>query len=324
MAIQNFLSGGFYGKLGDVVGQRWHNKRTIRTYVIPFNPRTDKQQANRQLFALATALAQQAYRINKGSPLWDTSQMGQFSIMVGLAKRRLQEGATPAEALPLFPDGHSVDTTLSSPSANWSAWPSSVSVSDTSYTFEASREMAVEIHCMDEHTGNAIFFEERIVIPQGSQFSYTFVQSLQYSLPSGSSIQAISTDDSQHNGSSIRLPPLQITQPSKPNVEFKILFQLPAVHIGSNEYELRFMSFPPLYPYDVEFVLYSYDRISSSWDDFYYFIPDEVEPPYYLDVSLWNDATFQTGTYIRAGQYLFESATASWRVFWDKLSFTVP
>ena len=26
MAIQNFISGGFYGKLGAMVGQRWRNK----------------------------------------------------------------------------------------------------------------------------------------------------------------------------------------------------------------------------------------------------------------------------------------------------------
>jgi hypothetical protein len=25
LAIQNFISGGFYGKVGKVIGQRWHN-----------------------------------------------------------------------------------------------------------------------------------------------------------------------------------------------------------------------------------------------------------------------------------------------------------
>ena len=58
MAVQNFLSGGYYGKLGETVGQRWKNKRTIRTYVIPRNPRTEKQQANRGLFANAVTFAQ--------------------------------------------------------------------------------------------------------------------------------------------------------------------------------------------------------------------------------------------------------------------------
>ena len=51
MAIQNFLSGGYYGKLGETVGQRWKNKRTIRSYVIPRNPRTEKQQAKRVRFS---------------------------------------------------------------------------------------------------------------------------------------------------------------------------------------------------------------------------------------------------------------------------------
>ena len=30
MAIQNFLSGGYYGKLGATVGQRWKNKQNLR------------------------------------------------------------------------------------------------------------------------------------------------------------------------------------------------------------------------------------------------------------------------------------------------------
>ena len=51
MAKQNFLAGGFYGKLGAMVGQRWKNKRTIRTYVIPHNPNTPEQRKNRNGFA---------------------------------------------------------------------------------------------------------------------------------------------------------------------------------------------------------------------------------------------------------------------------------
>ena len=57
MAKQNFLAGGFYGKLGAMVGQRWKNKRTIRTYVIPHNPNTPEQRKNRNGFAGAVQFA---------------------------------------------------------------------------------------------------------------------------------------------------------------------------------------------------------------------------------------------------------------------------
>jgi hypothetical protein len=105
MAIQNFLSGGFYGKLGDVVGQRWKNKRTIRSYVIPLDPKTEKQLLNREQFALAVELAQEAMALNKGCSAWKTNSKPEFSLRVSTAKLRIQTGASPEIALPLFPDG---------------------------------------------------------------------------------------------------------------------------------------------------------------------------------------------------------------------------
>lgn len=105
MAIQNILSGGFYGKLGEVVGQRWKNKRTLRTYVIPFDPKTPEQLENREQFKLAVELAQEAMAINKGSSAWKSPRAPEFSLRVKTAKLRLKNGATPEEALPLFPDG---------------------------------------------------------------------------------------------------------------------------------------------------------------------------------------------------------------------------
>ena len=105
MAIQNILSGGFYGKLGEVVGQRWKNKRTLRTYVIPFDPKTPEQLENRNQFKVAVELAQEAMAINKGSSAWKSPKTPEFSLRVKTAKLRLKNGATPEEALPLFPDG---------------------------------------------------------------------------------------------------------------------------------------------------------------------------------------------------------------------------
>ena len=35
MAKQNIISGGFYGKVGELIGQRWKNIRTVRAYTKP-------------------------------------------------------------------------------------------------------------------------------------------------------------------------------------------------------------------------------------------------------------------------------------------------
>jgi hypothetical protein len=112
MAIQNFLAGGFYGKLGDVVGQRWRNKRTLRRYVIGANPQTPAQQANRQQFADAVSLAQEAMNINKGSPAWNKPEMSEFSFRTGTARRRIKNAVPSGQIIPIIPDDYETFLTL--------------------------------------------------------------------------------------------------------------------------------------------------------------------------------------------------------------------
>lgn len=51
MAIQHMLSGFWSGKLGDTVGAKWKDKKTIRVYAIPSNPNTPAQQVVKENFA---------------------------------------------------------------------------------------------------------------------------------------------------------------------------------------------------------------------------------------------------------------------------------
>jgi len=324
VAIQNFISGGFYGKLGDVVGQRWHNKRVIRTHVIPYNPRTEKQQANRQLFALATALAQEAYNLNKGSPLWDTTKMGQFSQMVGLAKRRLQAGMSPSEALPLYPDGHISNVTLSNPSANWSAWPGRVTITDDSYTFTDSRTMDIIIQAFDERQNQWVFFNDAVTIPAGSQFSYSFDTDNRYSIPAGGSVQAASSDDASFSGSSIQLPALSLTQPSKVTIQTPIAFS-PFVYLSGFE-AIRSTITTDLLNRD-----FSWEIEFRGW-----YIPDgdwyedntiiefnsDGTAFYTLDTS---EANYPSGSYIEGGSYTWtDEDTANFSFTWSRFNFTWP
>lgn len=105
MAKQDLVNGGFIGKLGDVVGQRWKNKLTVKAYTKPANPQTVAQQANRAIFATAVRLAQQAMLINGHQGIWDTSNCGEFQLRVGQARRHLLAGETEQQAFPLYPDG---------------------------------------------------------------------------------------------------------------------------------------------------------------------------------------------------------------------------
>lgn len=103
MATQISLKGGFYGKLGDMVGQRWKDKAFVRKYVIPFNPQTAIQQDNRKRFGFATQLAQEAMNINGHTDAYDITKVPEFSQRVGQAMNMLKIGGRPDQAFPLYP-----------------------------------------------------------------------------------------------------------------------------------------------------------------------------------------------------------------------------
>lgn len=103
MAIQNFLSGGYYGKLGDTVGQRWKNKRTVRAYVIPANPRTEKQQKNRGNFGQCTAKSQIALQMNYNTTLFNSSSTSAWNVRMSTARNLQKDGEQNLNLIPLYP-----------------------------------------------------------------------------------------------------------------------------------------------------------------------------------------------------------------------------
>lgn len=103
MAIQNFLSGGYYGKLGATVGQRWKNKRTIRTYVKPANPRTEIQQANRNKFANAVTFAQMGLQMNYYATVFDDANFTHWNYRMKVARELRNQGLSGLDLIPLYP-----------------------------------------------------------------------------------------------------------------------------------------------------------------------------------------------------------------------------
>ena len=103
MAIQNFLSGGYYGKLGATVGQRWKNKRTIRTYVIPTNPRTEVQQANRGKFANAVVFAQMGLQMNYYATVFEDPNFTRWNYRMKVARELKDKGMLDLNLIPLYP-----------------------------------------------------------------------------------------------------------------------------------------------------------------------------------------------------------------------------
>lgn len=105
MAKQNFLAGGYYGKLGATVGQRWKNQRTIRTYVVPENPRTPKQMANRNKFSASVPFAQKGMSMNYRSPAFASETTTEWALRMSSAKYAMDTGLSDVAAIPVVPRG---------------------------------------------------------------------------------------------------------------------------------------------------------------------------------------------------------------------------
>ena len=103
MAKQNFIGGGYYGKLGNTVGQRWKNKRTIRSYVIPRNPRTDVQQANRARFKNLVPYAQLGMSANKGATIFIKENMTEWQARMSACSYFNSLGYNELDLVPLYP-----------------------------------------------------------------------------------------------------------------------------------------------------------------------------------------------------------------------------
>lgn len=305
MAIQNFLSGGFYGKLGDVVGQRWHNKRTIRTHVIPHNPKTEIQQANRKLFSTATRLAQIAYRANRGDPIWDTSKMGQFSIMVGQAKRSLQKGNSESDSIPWYPEGFTPPSSDFSPTVVWSDSSYSFTVSDPSFIFKNTRQLEILCYAWDCIRNEEVNFDLIVTVQQGSTFSWTFNNDNLHAFYVNSAIEIHSVNDSNFDNESIIMQKTPVIQNQLPDITIAFT----GVDTLDDDYMNAWFLFfiPELmvsnFFIDITGRWYNYKDqqwISGSWS-----IEVFEEDPLFLYLRKDNDIDWREGSYFDAWSTIY-------------------
>lgn len=113
MAKFNTLAGGYYGKLGATVGQRWKNIRTVRAYVVPHNPQTEVQQKNRQRFSDCVFYAQLAGQMNAKVTAFDTTSKTLWNARMSTARALQDLGYSEMDRLPLYPTTFSVPNIIS-------------------------------------------------------------------------------------------------------------------------------------------------------------------------------------------------------------------
>lgn len=106
MAIQNFSGGGFYGRVGTVVGFRKHGKFVLREWVRGTNPQTPAQQAHRGAFGEFSKVASYSLNLNRRSGVFDYRSGNEYSLRVKAAAQLANAGADFLDAFPVFPFGY--------------------------------------------------------------------------------------------------------------------------------------------------------------------------------------------------------------------------
>lgn len=139
MAKFNTLAGGYYGKLGATVGQRWKNLRTVRTYVIPANPQTPTQQANRNRFSDCVWYAQIAQQINPKTTAFDTTAKTLWNCRMSTARALQDLNLSEMDRIPLYPTTLSVPFTISAANITRIVDSTHIVVSVEGATFETER-----------------------------------------------------------------------------------------------------------------------------------------------------------------------------------------
>lgn len=97
MGQLNILRADWTGKVGKTVGAKWKDKSTIRTYAIPSDPKTKKQETVRDVFGEINHLVALFSDSLKYINSLDTKGMSVRNAIVKLNKDQIEDGTfTPA------------------------------------------------------------------------------------------------------------------------------------------------------------------------------------------------------------------------------------
>lgn len=210
MAKQNFIAGGYYGKLGETVGQRWKNKRTLRVYVIPHDPKTPAQERNRTKFGQAVPYAQLGMQFNAKAPAWDSETITEWQGRMSVAKVGVDNGVTGMNLIPIFPAGYTPAVQATRVEAIPGAGNEYTLKIGVSEAPAAGRTFSVYAECTNTETGQK---EEVLVegisgrtIPNGID-----IELPGHTLAVGDMVLAVSNDDRENENKMVYVPPMALS-----------------------------------------------------------------------------------------------------------------
>lgn len=206
MAKQNFIAGGYVGKLGETVGQRWKNIRTVRVYVIPHNPRTPAQQACRRKFAESVPYAQIGMQFNAKAPCWEATNKTEWQGRMSVAKVNIDNGVTGRNAIPLFPLGYTPANQITAAAFMDNGSGDYTLFLTGSQDIETGRRFMLSIECENTVSGE---MEEVMVeaVATGAVQNAVTLHLDGHVLDEGDIIFGVSCNDADFSGTLCHVPP---------------------------------------------------------------------------------------------------------------------
>lgn len=219
MATQKFLQGGYVGKLGATVGQRWKNIRTVRSYVIPHNPRTETQQANRQRFAVAIKSAQAGMIYNKSAPCWQDSTKTEFQLRTSEAKKRIDAGITGLRSVPLYPAGTTPEMSIVDCALSEDGSGNYVITSEQVATLAVSRGFTLSLNVQETPSGEEVTMYFHADTVPGDSTLLVVPGGEGYILTADTYIMGITMDDSDHADKFVFVAPQKLDVPQEVTID---------------------------------------------------------------------------------------------------------
>lgn len=235
MGKQNFIQGGFKGKVGNVIGAGWKDILTIRSYTKPANPKTERQKTVRNAFALKVKASQLANQCNYGSSLFSSTSNTSWGLRMAAASSFYAENKNIIQFVPLIPYGYTPDypTDADPQTAGGTVVLSWNTADDIS-----GRSVNVLIWAL---TNDGITYDAVIIAGTvaGSSGAWTVTVSLPagYSIGEDSYLAAVSSDDANYSDTTLYQPPVSIGT-SIVNVPFTMSLASGPTWTSGNDYVL--------------------------------------------------------------------------------------
>lgn len=209
MGKQQFSDGGFTGRCGNFVGQRWKKTLVLRTLGKCTNPRTPEQQKNRRRFSLCVTACKLAMQANYNCPHWQSDTTTEWARRMSASASLFGWDKNPLEYTPLLPGSVTpAYTNSSSPVLTANAVTCFFDTQDDI----AGRVLSGIFCSMDAGTGLPVSYIARgLVSGSAGDWQAVFRLPNYDALPAGLAFCAISADDAAHDNKSILQPAFSLS-----------------------------------------------------------------------------------------------------------------